>query len=733
MDRLTRRIRGKLPGDDTGIEVRKSVCAICDPMTQCGLDLYVRDGRVIKVEGSRENPHSRGTLCAKGAATRQYVYHRDRLLTPLRRTGPRGSGQFEPVSWDEALDEVVSHLERLKAETGPESVVFYVGYPKQQRPFVQRLALLYGSPNFCTESSACHKASAMAFQLLYGQMGGPDVRNARCLLSWGTNPFYAGTPMLEPLLDALDRGLRLIVVDPRRTPLAERATLHLRPRPGTDGALALGFAHVILQEGLEDAAFLEAWAHGFAEYREYVAGFDPGTVEGITGVPAEQVRAAARLYATTRPAALQSSGASVVHHTNGVQNARAVYALIGLTGNWDVAGGNRPQPYTWLEVAGGGFTTRQREFELPRPWDDLPPRVGAARFPVWADLLDQGQSMDLPRQLRSGDPYPLRGLVAFGLNHRMFPDSTGFAEALGRLDFICDVDLFLTDSAKYADIVLPAASSLERSEVRAYPQKYVVATRPAIEPLGEARSDTDIVFDLAHRLRLDDGLLDPWADGEPPSAAARAAAFDHVMDWLLEPSGLTMDELTAHPGGMPVPDPIVPGERSYEAGGFPTSTGKMELSSTVLARHAAVTGVGALPVYVPPQHELAAELAEEYPLVLNTGSRLPMFAHSRTYRLPWTRGLRPDPAADLNPADGRRLGLAQGDWAELATPRGAVRVRVNITELAQPGVVHLVHDCPEADANTLLDADHLDPVSGFPAYKGARCRLTRVSGEGRRP
>ncbi len=731
MDTLARRIRAKLPGDDTGIEVRKTVCAICDPMTQCGLDVYVRDGRAVKVEGSRENPNSRGTLCAKGAATRQYVGHPDRLRTPLRRTGPRGSGEFEPVSWDEALDEVASHLERLKAEAGPESVVFYVGYPKHPRPFVQRLALQYGSPNFCTESSACHKASAMAFTLLYGQMGGPDLRSARCLLAWGTNPFYAGTPVLEPLLDALDRGMQLIVVDPRLTPLAARATLHLRPRPGTDGALALGLAHVILQEGLEDAAFLEAWAHGFAEYREYVGGFDPATVEGITGVPAARLRAAARLYATAKPAALMASGASVVHHTNGVQNARAVYALIGLTGNWDVAGGNRPQPYTWLEVAGGGFTTRQREFERPRALDDLPPRTGAARFPVWAELTDQGQSMDLPRHIRTGDPYPLRGMVAFGLNHRMFPDSAGFLEALQRLDFICDVDLFATGSSKYADIVLPACSSLERSEVRAYPQKYVVATRPVVEPLGEARSDTDIVFDLAHRLRLGDPLLDPWGGEGGPPPAARAAAFDAAMDWILAPAGLTVAELAAHPGGAPVPAPLVPGERGYETGGFPTPTGKMELASTVLAAHTAVTGIEALPVYVPPRHETAG-LADEFPLVLSTGSRLPMFIHSRTYRLPWTRGLRPDPAADLSPADARDLGVGQDDWVDLTTPAGSVRVRANLTELVPPGMVSLFHDHPEADANLLLGADDLDPVSGFPAYKGARCRVTRVTGEGGR-
>ena len=532
--------------------MRKSVCAICDPQTQCGLDLYVRDGRIIKVEGSQENPHNGGTLCSKGAATRQYVYHEDRLRTPLKSVGPRGSGEFAPISWDEALDTVVANLRRLRAESGPESVVFYVGYPKQPRPFVQRLALQYGSPNFCTESSTCFTATAMAFRLLYGQMAMPDLRHAQCLLVWSANPFYSNTTMARRLLDALDRGLKLIAVDPRSTPLASRADIHLQLKPGTDGALALGMAHVIIEEGLYDHEFVADYTQGFAEYRAYVAGFDPARAEQITGVPAEKIRAAARLYATTRPAALMPSAAPVVHNTNGVQNYRAVFSLIGLTGNFDVPGGNMAAPFTWLEIGGAGFTTRQHEFEMPRRWADLPPRVGAARFPVWAELVDQGQAMDLPRQIRTGDPYPLRGLVAFGLNHRMFPGSASFLEAVQQLDFICDVDLFATDSARYADIVLPACSSVERSELRCYPEKYVALSQPAIAPLGESRSDTDIVFDLARRLGLDDPLLNPAPDGSMPPAAA----FDAALDWILEPSGMTVAQLREHPGGMAVPDPL---------------------------------------------------------------------------------------------------------------------------------------------------------------------------------
>ena len=729
MDKLERMRKSKIPGPETGIEVRKSVCTICDPTTQCGLDCYVSDGRIIKVEGSKENPHSAGTLCSKGAATRQYVYHEDRLRTPLKRVGPRGSGEFAPISWDEALETVVANLERFKTESGPESVVFFVGYPKHMRPFVQRLAMEYGSPNYATESSTCHTAMAMAFKLLYGQPAGPDVRNTRCLLVWSANPLHSNTTGARGLLDARDRGMKLIVVDPRKSPVACLADIHLQLKPGTDGALALGMANVIIEEGLYGRDFVAEHTMGFPEYRAYVKDFSPERVEGITGAPAEKIREAARLYATTKPAAFMPSASPVVHHTNGVQNYRAALALIGLTGNFDVMGGNVAVPPSWLEIGGAGFITRQHEFEMPCKWSDLPSRLGAGRFPVWAELVDQGQAMDLQRQIRTGEPYPLRGLMTFGMNYRMFPDSDGFIEAIQKLEFICDVDLFLTDTAKYADIVLPACSSVERSELRCYPEKYVVLTEPVIAPVGESRSDTDIIFDLARRLKLDDPLLNPAPDG----SVEPAAAFDATLDWLLEPSGMTVAELKKHPGGMPVPAPLANAERKYREKGFPTPSGKMEFKSTLIEKYTDQLALSALPAYLPPQQSLEAtpELAKQYPFILNTGSRLPMFVHTRTYRLPWTRSLRPHPAADINPADARRLGIQQDDEIEIATTAGAIRVRANLTELAQPGVVHMYHGYSAADVNSLLEADYLDPVSGFPGFKALLCSVTKVVDGGR--
>ncbi|MBC7293477.1 MAG: molybdopterin-dependent oxidoreductase, partial [Thermoleophilia bacterium] len=220
------------------------------------------------------------------------------------------------------------------------------------------------------------------------------------------------------LMDARERGVKFIVVDPRLSPIASLADIHLPLRPGTDGALALGMANVIISEGLYDRDFVAAYTRGFEEFKSYVAQFPLARVEEITGVPAAKIAEAARLYATTKPAAYMPSAAPVVHNTNGVQNQRAAAALVGLTGNFDVPGGNVVAPFSWLEIGGAGFVTREHEFELPRSWGDMPPRLGAGRFPVWTEMVNQAQAMDLPRQLCTGEPYPLHALVAFGMNHR---------------------------------------------------------------------------------------------------------------------------------------------------------------------------------------------------------------------------------------------------------------------------------------------------------------------------
>ncbi len=331
---------GKLPGVSGEIEIKKTICDICNPATHCGIDAYVKDGVVFKVTGSKENPRSGGKLCVKGAASRQYIYSNDRILKPLKRVGERGSDHFVPISWEDALCIIAERLTDIKDTTGPEGVVFYAGYPKWMRPYLQRLALNFGTPNYCTENSVCWMATTVAAKLNYGAWGFPEIGKTDCLLNWGRNPVWSNAPLSRKMIAAKKRGIKIIDVGPLISPSAKFADIHLRIRPGTSGALALGLAHIIIEEELYDRKFVSTYTQGFDEYQDYVMEFPPQRVQEITGVPVRSMRDAARLYATSKTAAMLCSPNTSVHHTNGVNNHRLITALAGLTGNFDREGGN---------------------------------------------------------------------------------------------------------------------------------------------------------------------------------------------------------------------------------------------------------------------------------------------------------------------------------------------------------------------------------------------------------
>jgi anaerobic selenocysteine-containing dehydrogenase len=421
------------------------------------------------------------------------------------------------------------------------------------------------------------------------------------------------------------------------------------------------------------------------------------------------------MYASVKPAAIMPSASPVVHHTNGVQNYRAVFALVGLTGNYDIPGGNFVVPPSFIHIP-GLIPTREHEFIQSKPWSEMAPRIGADRFPVWLDIVDEeAQAMHLPFQIRSGKPYPIKALIGFGMNYRMWPDSNGLLEAVKKLDFFVNVDIFMTDTCKYADIVLPACTSVERSELRCYPMGYIIFTQPAIPHLYDSRSDVEIIYELASRLGLKDPLFE--------------AGYEASVDWVLEPSGLSVAELRKHPEGMFVPNPMKLPEKKYLKNGFKTPSGKMEFKSKVLEKYEGKPGFEALPVYTPPKYskESAPELAQAYPFILNTGSRLPMYVHTRTFRLTWTNSLRPNhPAADINPADAARLGMKQDDAIRISTPKGAIVVKANLTQMVQPGVIHMYHGHSDADVNVLFEGDYLDPLSGYPGFKSALCKIEKV-------
>jgi anaerobic selenocysteine-containing dehydrogenase len=701
-------ITGKIPAPETGIRIEKTICSICS--NNCGIDAYIRNGLIVKVDGTAENRFSHGTLCAKGAAMRQYIYHPDRLRTPLLKKGDRTGTDFEPISWETAFSIAAERLNKIKAETGPESVAFFVGFPKWMRSFVKRLAHGFGSPNFCTESSTCYFGTEIANRLNYGQMSFPDLQGTRCLLVWSSNPFHSSTPKVKGLLKKMADGMRVIEVGPLITPLTRHADLHLRIRPGTCGALALSMANVIIEEGLYDAPFVETYTEGFEAFRAYVGEYPPDKAAAITSVPAELILQAARLFAGSKPAAIMSGASPTVHHTNGVQNHRAITALIGLTGNFDREGGHYVAPWSYYHVS-NGLETRDEAFEQVRPWGEMAPRIGADVHPVWNRMMAEAQSIHLPFQIRSRKPYPVRSVVGFGLNHRMWPGSDFMRDSLRQLDFLAVADLFMTDTARMADLIFPVCSTFERSQLKMYPGRFGIWTEPVIARIGESRSDIDVVIGLAKALGLADSLLEQ--------------GYRACVDWILEPSGLQVADLEKQPGGCHLTVGSMPPYQKYKTMGFPTPSGKMEFCSSILAE----AGYDGLPVYNEPLHSPMAtpEIAERFPLVLTTGSRLPMFFHSRTFRLPWTRELRPDPLVEIHPLDAAARKIGEGDTVSLSTPKGSITVKAKLTERVPVGTAAIYHDIPGADINELIFPDYRDPLSGYPGFKSLLCQISRVT------
>lgn len=701
--------KGKIPGPESGIQIKKTICSICNPDSHCGIDAYVKDKKLIKVEGTASNPHSAGILCAKGAAQRQYVYNKERLLYPMKRVGKRGSGEFERISWEEAYETIADKLNRYKACDSAESVCFFSGFAKWYRVGLARLAAAFGTPNYATESSTCFRATQLSWKLVFGAGTQPDFQNAGLMVIWSKNPAYSQFYQSRLIFDRLEQGMKLIVVDPRNTPMTEKADLHLKLRPGTDGALALAIAHVMIKEQIYDREFVEGYTWGFEEYKAYVAEFTPERGEQLTGVPREQIIEAARMYAFVKPAAMMVSASPVVHHVNGIQNYRAVMMLVGLTGNFDVKGGNVVTPYGYC-YSSSFVKTNERAFEGER--FDKKRGIGEEEFPVWFRLVrDEVQAVRIPDYVLKKKPYPLKAIVGFGLNHRMWPDSGYMRRALEEIEFFVNTELFMTPTCRYADLLLPACSSMERSEIKVYNENYVICSEQAIEPLGESKNDMQIILDLAKALKLDDEML--------------SMSYEECMDFLLKPAGVSLDELKKHPGGMYAPIIQPHKERAYQTEGFHTPSKKMEFCSMVLKDYPEREGYDPLPVYRTFYQVYPHLSPSDYPFILSSGCRKPQLVHTRCYRMPWLTSLEDTALADIHPEDAQRLLLEQGEEILISTPKGSLTARANITRIGQKGVVFFYHGDPERDPNELMDKDYLDPISGFPGYKSFVCGVKK--------
>jgi anaerobic selenocysteine-containing dehydrogenase len=667
----------------------------------CGQKLYVKDGRLIKVEGDERHPWNQGRACPRVLALTQYAYHPDRITTPLKRVGARGEGKFVPISWEEAFDTCEVKLKDIRDKFGAEAVIFAQGTGRDVGGPISFLAYNYGSPNWCQlglSGQSCYtpRLGAMkatlgdfcvldASQFLERRYEDPEWQVPKVIMVWGQNP-----PPTCPdgffghwVVDCMQRGSQIISLDPRHTWMSSRARYHLQLRPGTDGAMALGMLHVIINEGLYDRQFVEQWTLGFEQLRERVQQYPPDKVAGITWVPERLIVEAARLYATSKPAAIQW-GVPICMNPQATSVAQAITQLWSITGNIDVPGGNviaRPShgvttyPYSTeelLELYGKELVDKLNA-----------KRIGCDRYPMVKGFRGWAQPDVAIEQIDSGKPYPIKGawIQTANILGGQAARARLHYSAMKKLDFVVVVDLFHNPtSMALADIVLPAATFAEKESFRSWWAPLAVIHK-AIQ-VGECKSDWEINLEMANRLNPN----------------CKFKTVKELINSRLAVAGTTFDELVAR-GSWMMPPPGHPSRpyRRHERGllrpdgkpGFTTPSGKVELYSSAYEGW----GLDPLPAYdEPPQSPARTpELYAKYPLIMITGARSSLFFHAEHRMIPWLREKNPEPLVQVHPETAKAYGVYDGEWIFLENDMGRVKRKVQITLRVHPKMVHTQH------------------------------------------
>ena len=786
-----------MAGQD-GIEKVYSYCIHCAAL--CGVIAHVRNGVLVKMEGDPDSLHNAGTLCPKALAAKQEIYHPGRLTFPMKRTRPKGEENpgWVRITWDEALETIAAKMQEIKKHYGAEAFFFQKGSNSgssvvEWSPFLNMLSNIYGSPNLGgTGHICCYTRSCPGLPLHLGtsnQLPVIDYETTNCMFVVGTNILHTQPHMVRKIFDARARGAKLIVVDPLLSPTAAKADIWLAIRPGTDLALFLAMHHVIVREGLYDADFVKSWTNapflvrddnglflrgkdgkGYfvwdettgasaladpwlpqgvkplltGSYRvdgiscrpawqlfcDLVGPCTPRWAQEITWVPEQRILEVTRLLATTKPATVEWYN-GLMRNTNTYYTGVALGLLPVVTGNWDVPGGFTYGPRSILNVI-------KSSHYLPRDWLEKS-LVAKAGLKVTALEEKQVGPMSLVAEaMLTGKPYPIKGMfsLASGMGTSN-PNSKKIMEALGRLEFCAMGDIWKTPAMLMADIVLPCATPWETEFVN-YNPPYLMHRRPIVQPRYEARSDIEIVFELARRL----GYGEAFWNGDVKKA----------FDQMLSPLGVTVDDLDRHPRGIYYKPP----ERKYrkyaqkskETGTFQgvgTPTGRLEIYSEKLK----TLGYDPLPRWKEPEPGPVStpELFREFPLILTYTFKPMHWIHGQFREVPWLRECELEPVVWINRRTAATLSVHEGDPVVVETPKrdgtlqGYVRLKAHLTESLHPqlisvpygwwqgcealGLMESGNQDGSANANDLVDDSFRDPVSGTIGMGSYPCRVRK--------
>jgi anaerobic selenocysteine-containing dehydrogenase len=660
----------------------KTFCSLCGPSSGCGINCYVRDGRLVRIEGMKEAPINRGKLCAKAFASAQWLYSPQRLKYPLRRTGKKGEGKFERIDWEEAIDIISSRLLEQKELYGPESLAILSPQRRTYSEYLYRFLMVHGSPNY-GHSGICAVQRAFGFAYTLGtSMLMEDYEHTDLIIVWGANPAYSGTPRgnLNRILNARERGAKLVVIKPAMQPDAAKADVWVPIIPGTDAALALAMLNVIITEELYDEKFVTEWCYGFNELKNHIRSYTPEWASPITGIPADRIYELGRMYGQAGSACILVGNAfdQTVNSNNAV---RAVATLIAITGNLDRPGGNI------VSVPGNmplvkSVHLRER---YTQQWVDnlVGPEIASCFQP-----FNEGTSSAYFRCLDSvltEKPYPLKTIIAPGTQPTVITRGTPrVIEALQKLDFFVVIDVMETASMPWADVVIPVTTMYECDHPFEIAGDWIMARNKVIEPLGNYKSDYQFWLDLAVKM----GYGDDFWNGDMTAC----------MNYQLENFGMTIDELRNHPAGITYePAPMEyekyekifssPSPRLSKAPFLPQ--GKVAIYNTSFEEN----GFNPLPEWVAPPEGPSStpELLDEYPLVFFDTHTSDVYNHGWLRNIPLLRELEPDPWIYIQPDTAMKLGIENNDWVVVESPRGRIRAKAVFFPGIHPNVVMGLH------------------------------------------
>ena len=672
-------------------------CTLC--YHSCGTRVTVEDGKAIKIRGLASHPLNKGRLCPKGANALDVIYSPERLKKPLKRN----NGEFTEISWDQALNEIAEKLTRLKEQFGPQVFGLFCGSigveNLEMSTLVHLLRSGYGSPNFFSVESICYRMRIRTRQMTFGRYP-TEEPDSNLYILWGHNPDQSDFPLKFFMKNNIKKGAKVVVIDPKRIPIADKADMYLRIRPGTDGALALAMMNVIIEEDLHDRDFIEKHTMGFDKLIPHVKPYTPEWAEEATWIPADDIRELARLFANTKGASIFQGTCTQDQTANGTQNSRAFAVLQTITGN--------------INVPGGWVTSPPPRFGHPGYSVEGEP-LGGDQYPLFVDLWGRKAPYGIVTMVPESIPDKLKAFMVIGGNPLVsMPDSSRFKAAFEKLDLLFVHELFMTETAKVAQYVLPACSHLEKWGI-AYTYNvchclpFLMLRKKCIKPIGEAWSEWRFLTELGRRLGIGDNF--PWKTEE------------EFVSFMVEPSGFTFDYLINEK-----PEGDFYAEKKYEIadGFFRTPTGKIEIYSDALEQ----VGFNPLPSYLEPERgpeRGEKAFRDKYPLILSVGNRNLYYTHSQHHHVEALRKLSPDPLAEMGPETAGKYGIKDGDPVTVETNRGQVKMKASVDERVAEGVVLVPHGWGgEANANLLTDVDCREPIMGYPDQKSLQCRIQKA-------